>query len=127
MTFSEALYFHVTNVAADSRVYAVSAPAVDAALSTVVVIAFEGATFTGLGAPSTREALYTITVVSLDHAAAVTLSESLAISLVGFSGIMGGAGGVDVIDIDASESPEEFDPEHSLFARNVALRVTYEF
>lgn len=107
--------------------YAVSAPAADALAQTVVVIAFEGGAFSGLSVPMTSEDNYTISVVSAIHLEAVTMARAIALDLDSFSGIMGGAEGVEVIDIEASEGPEDYDPEHFLFARNVSLRVTYEF
>jgi len=129
MTFSEALYSHISQVAAayEARVYAVSAPAADAATSPVVVIAFEGGAFTSMDLPMTSEETYTITAVSANHLEAVTLARTLALDLNAFAGVMGGGGGVDVIKIEAAEGPEDYDIENSLFARNVSLSVTYEF
>ena len=127
MTFSQALFTHVSEVAAEAQTYALTAPADAASTGPVVVISFDGAVFTGLSEPDTCEENYTITVVSDDHLEAVTLARALALNFNAFSGVMGGDGGVEVVDIEASEGPEEYDADHSLFARNVSLRVTYEF
>lgn len=127
MTLSEAIFRHVTGCVGDALVYAVSAPMAEVEGQSVVIIAFDGATITSLSEPSTRESLYTISAVSSDHLAAITLAEAICEAFHGFGGVMGGVGGVDVVDVDASEAPEDYDPENALFARNVSLRVTYEF
>ena len=136
MTLSQALFTHVAGLAnvvavASDRVYAVDAPrpsSVSAPYEDVVVISFEGAEHDSLNnEPCNRIANYVITVVSKSHLRAVELAESIVRSLYGYRGTMGGVGGVAVVDIEATETPEDFDPEHSLFARNISLRITYEF
>jgi chemotaxis response regulator CheB len=134
MTISEALFTHIAALAdvvsyVSTRVYAVEAPrpAASVTYEDVVVIAFEGATEDGLSTPRNRTAEFTIAIVSLSHLRAAQLAESICRSMHGINGTMGGTGGVAVVDCVASEGPEDFDSEHLLYARSVALRLTYEF
>jgi hypothetical protein len=135
MTLSEALYSHVSGITAveataEDRVYAVNAPApVDATAEfpDVVVISFEGATITSLSTPVTRESNFTVTVVSRQHLRAAETAEAIVRDLHGYAGTMGGSSGVNIIDTEADEGPEDFDGEHLLYARSVLLKITHVF
>lgn len=134
MTLSQALFTHISSIAAvadqvESRVYSVEAPrpAADVYYQDVIVISFEGATIESLSEPVNRVADFSVIAVSQDHLHAVELAETICREMHGYAGTMGGVGGVKVVDCTASEGPEDYDSEHKLFARTVALRVTYEF
>ena len=133
MTLSEALFAHIAALAdvvstAGTNVFSVEGLRPTTTYQDAVVIAFEGASIDSLNSTNTvRIADFSVVVVSTVHLRAVSLAESIVRSLHGYSGVMGGAGGVNVIDCTAKEGPEEHDTETNLFARVVTLSVTYEF
>ncbi len=129
MTLTEALNRQVASIAALAKTYSVYAPipaTSEDAATDVVVVTFDGATFTSMTDSGTKEARFTLICVSREHLQCVELTELLARSLHGFSGEMGGTDGVNVIDIQAEEQSEDFDMEHSVFSRSISLVISYE-
>lgn len=129
MTLTEALYRHVSGVALLAKTYSVYGPVpatTEDAAADVVVITFDGASFTSMTDSGAKDARFTLICVSRQHLQCAELTELLANSLHGFSGVMGGTGGVDVIDIQAEEQSEDFDGEHNVFTRSISLVISYE-
>lgn len=129
MTLSEALFPFVSALVPEARVFAVMAPPPrdGEEYMDTVVIRFEGAEFTSMSNPVSRDTTQTIVCMSSVHFRAVEMAERLALEFQGFSGLMGGDEGVKIVDTKATELPEEIDQEHMLFQRSISLLISYEF
>jgi hypothetical protein len=129
MTLEQALYNYLASAPAGlvtllaGRIYPLTLPQ-EAALPAVSYQRISTTGMRTMGAPRLgREATFQFDVWATSHASRLAVTDALRVALDGYSGTMGGAGGVDVLAVQMQNDQDGYEPLTKAYRGIVEFKI----